>query len=346
LAPTLLIRKSWVVFVYAIAISVESIIIEYLTSSSIHISPLVLSSTSITLAGILLLLTAVLIFKKKRTIMALFTESTKILILASLSLAIGILTWYDSVNKIGASKELLVAGPLEIVVIVLLARLFLKERLHKTHCVGISLALIGFVLALLSDTNFSPIRSNMHYATGSTTYFIVPIGIGDFEAMISAFGFATGVLFLSKLLSRYSSIEAAGSTMLMSGSFLFTMLLIGILAYGTNSVLLTASAAGSFEMHISITNAIVILLLFSLIPFVGSLSYSTGLSRIGASLTATIGSSSIVITVFLQLIIRELGISTHLPENILLAILGGVVGFLGIYIIHLPGYFVPITKGN
>ena len=132
----------------------------------------------------------------------------------------------------------------------------------------------------------------------------------------------------------------------MSGSFLFTMLLIGILAYGTNSVLLTASAAGSFEMHISITNAIVILLLFSLIPFVGSLSYSTGLSRIGASLTATIGSSSIVITVFLQLIIRELGISTHLPENILLAILGGVVGFLGIYIIHLPGYFVPITKGN
>ena len=83
----------------------------------------------------------------------------------------------------------------------------------------------------------------MHYATGSTTYFIVPIGIGDFEAMISAFGFATGVLFLSKLLSRYSSIEATGSTMLMSGSFLFTMLLIGILAYGTNSVLLTASAA-------------------------------------------------------------------------------------------------------
>ena len=276
--------------------------------------------------------------------MTLFTESTKILILASLSLAIGILTWYDSVNKIGASKELLVAGPLEIVVIVLLARLFLKERLHKTHCVGISLALIGFVLALLSDT--SPIGSNMHYATRSTTYFIVPIGIGDFEAMISAFGFATGVLFLSKLLSRYSSIEAAGSTMLMSGSFLFSMLLIGILAYGTNSVLLTASAAGSFEMHISITNAIVILLLFSLIPFVGSLSYSTGLSRIGASLTATIGSSSIVITVFLQLIIRELGISTHLPENILLAILGGVVGFLGIYIIHLPGYFVPITKGN
>ena len=344
MAPTLLIRKSWVVFVYAIAISVESIIIEYLTSSSIHISPLVLSSTSITLAGILLLLTAVLIFKKKRTIMALFTESTKILILASLSLAIGILTWYDSINKIGASKELLVAGPLEIVVIVLLARLFLKERLHKTHCVGISLALIGFVLALLSDT--SPIGSNMHYATRSTTYFIVPIGIGDFEAMISAFGFATGVLFLSKLLSRYSSIEAAGSTMLMSGSFLFSMLLIGILAYGTNSVLLTASAAGSFEMHISITNAIVILLLFSLIPFVGSLSYSTGLSRIGASLTATIGSSSIVITVFLQLIIRELGISTHLPENMLLAILGGLVGFLGIYIIHLPGYFVPITKGN
>ena len=88
--------------------------------------------------------------------MALFTESTKILILASLSLAIGILTWYDSVNKIGASKELLVAGPLEIVVIVLLARLFLKERLHKTHCVGISLALIGFVLSSAERHEFQP----------------------------------------------------------------------------------------------------------------------------------------------------------------------------------------------
>jgi hypothetical protein len=164
--------------------------------------------------------------------------------------------------------------------------------------------------------------------------------------MISAFGFALGVLFLSKLLSRYSPIEVAGTTMFVSGTLLFAMLMIEILAYGTNGVLLNGSATISFERPISITNALVILVLFSLIPFVGSLSYSTGLSRIGASLTATIGSSSIVITVFLQLIIRELGINTHLPENLLFAILGGVVGFIGIYIIHLPGYFVPITKRN
>jgi len=345
LASTLLIWKSWIVFVYAFAISAESIIIEYLTSSYISISPLLLSSTSITLAGILLLLTAIFAFKRKRTIMVLFTGSAKVIILASLSLAIGIVTWYDSISKIGASKELLVAGPLEIVIIVLLARLFLNERLKKTHYVGISLALIGFVLALLSDTNLGS-NNSMYYTTKSTTYSIGPIGIGDFEAMISAFGFALGVLFLSKLLSRYSPIEVAGTTMFVSGTLLFAMLMIEILAYGTNGVLLNGSATISFERPISITNALVILVLFSLIPFVGSLSYSTGLSRIGASLTATIGSSSIVITVFLQLIIRELGINTHLPENLLFAILGGVVGFIGIYIIHLPGYFVPITKRN
>jgi hypothetical protein len=74
------------------------------------------------------------------------------------------------------------------------------------------------------------------------------------------------------------------------------------------------------------------------------LSYSTGLSRIGASLTATIGSSSILITIIIQIILKELGFASRLPENIFLAILGGITGFLGIYIIHLPGFFIPIAK--
>src|SRR5207248_1745671 len=88
----------------------------------------------------------------------------------------------------------------------------------------------------------------------------------------------------------------------------------------------------------------IVLFLFSLIPFIGSLSYSTGLSRIGASLTATIGSSSILITIIIQIILKELGFASRLPENIFLAILGGITGFLGIYIIHLPGFLIPIAK--
>jgi drug/metabolite transporter (DMT)-like permease len=340
LPTALLIRKSWIVFVYAAAISIESIIIELLTTSYIQISPLLLSSTSITLAGVLLLLAATFIFRKKIRIIAHFAESWRFLILASLSLAIGIFTWYDSINRIGASKESLIAGPLEIVVIVLLARLFLRERLHKTHIVGISLALIGFILALLSDADFST-NGSVRFVRTTAMSALGPIGFGDAEAMISALGFAIGVLFLSKLVSRYSSIEVAGASMFLSGIFLCTVLLFGILIYNSASVTLISS-----QIHLPLTYTIVILFSFSLIPFVGSLSYSTGLSRIGASLTATIGSSSILITVILQLMIRQLGFTTHLPVNIILAILGGVVGFCGIYIIHMPKYSVPIARRN
>jgi hypothetical protein len=47
-----LIQKSWVVFVYAVTISIESIVIEYLTTySSIQIPPILLSAVSITLGG-------------------------------------------------------------------------------------------------------------------------------------------------------------------------------------------------------------------------------------------------------------------------------------------------------
>ncbi|HEY0580349.1 MAG TPA: hypothetical protein VGC75_06550 [Candidatus Nitrosocosmicus sp.] len=91
---------------------------------------------------------------------------------------------------------------------------------------------------------------------------------------------------------------------------------------------------------LSIYTNIMILLLFSFIPFIGSLSYSIGLRRIGASLTATIGSSNIVITLIIQIILKELGFASHLPVNIFLAILGSIIGFFGIFIIHMSDFLL------
>jgi hypothetical protein len=90
-------------------------------------------------------------------------------------------------------------------------------------------------------------------------------------------------------------------------------------------------------------NTITILSLFSLLPFIGSLSYSTGISRIGASITATIGSSSILIIVIIQITMRQFGITSNLPENIFLAIVGGIIGFIGIYVIHLHDHYASVT---
>ncbi len=65
-----------------------------------------------------------------------------------------------------------------------------------------------------------------------------------------------------------------------------------------------------------------------------ALLYVVGLSRIGASLTSTIASSNILFTLLFQLLFRGFGIRTNVPENILLAVIGGALGVFGIYLIH------------
>ena len=309
-----------------------------------------LSAISITLAGMFLLVVAVCVLKRAGKLLVLFSKSWKNVILASSSLSFGIFTWYDSINKIGASKEVLIAGPLEIVIIVILARAFLRERLNKYHFIGIAIALVGFFMAIASDTSFAVpdnTETSITVASLAVTYKssslpAIVIRFGDVEAILSAFGFAGGVIFLTKLAIEYSSIEVAGASMFVSGLILVSFMVVGLMSYGTGYAVFPSKEISFLRQ--SLISIIVVLLLFSLLPFIGSLSYSTGLSRIGASLTSTIGSSSILMTVVLQIILKEFGINSHLPENILLAILGGVTGFLGIYVIHIPGHSMWITK--
>lgn len=335
---------------YAITISLESIIIEYLTTySSVRFSPIILSAVSITFAGIMLLLVAAYVFKRTKKIAFLFAKLWKNLILASLSLSFGIFTWYDSINRIGASKEVLIAGPLEIVIIVLLARLFLKERLNGFHFIGIGIALLGFCMAVVSDTNFAVSDDTHRSITGvspaiakSPPISVRIISFGDVEAILSAMGFAGGVIFLTKLTTISSSLEVAGASMLTSGLILVGFMVVGIMSYAADNEILPSKEI--FALGQPLVFSVVVFLFFSLLPFIGSLSYSTGLSRIGASLTSTIGSSSILVTVMLQLMLREFGINAHLPENIFLAIFGGVTGFLGIYVIHIPNYSMSMTR--
>ena len=293
-----------------------------------------LSAISITLAGIMLSLVAAF-FMKKKGISTLFSKSWKNLILACFLLAIGIFTWYDSISRIGASKEALLAGPLEIVIIVVLARIFLNENLDRIQVIGIVLALIGFLMAVASDAGDVLDDDSIGTVITSPSTLIT---FGDIEAIFSALGFAIGVLFLTKLVSIHSSIEVAGASMLVSGLILVAFM-IGFLH--ESQEILSSSWGSSFQQQPLIIT-IIILLLFSFLPFIGSLCYTTGLSKIGASITATIGSSTILITILIQIILKELGITSNLPEDIFLAILGGVLGFLGIYVIHMHTHYLSI----
>lgn len=274
-------------------------------------------------------------FMKKKGISTLFSKSWKNLILACFLLAIGIFTWYDSISRIGASKEALIAGPLEIVIIVVLARIFLNENLDRIQVIGIVLALIGFLMAIASDAGDVLDDDSIGTVITSPSTLIT---FGDIEAIFSALGFAIGVLFLTKLVSIHSSIEVAGASMLVSGLILVAFMIGFLHEY---QEILSSSWGSSFQQQPLIIT-IIILLLFSFLPFIGSLCYTTGLSKIGASITATIGSSTILITILIQIILKELGITSNLPEDIFLAILGGVLGFLGIYVIHMHTLYLSI----
>ena len=312
-----MIRKSWIVFLFAIILSFESILIEYLTLL-LGISPLSISAFSIAISGILLL--TILNFVKKRKIPLL--HSFKDFIPASLFLSAGIFTWYDAVSRVGASKESLLAGPIEIIAVLLLARIFLREKLNKKQFSGIAIALVGFVIVILSDHNIDN-NGIINIVLIEFESLNFSISFGDVEAIISAISFALAVFFLAKLSSGYSPLEISGMCLLLSGFILIIVMFIF-----------------TPDMPINmITSYWYIFIIFSLLPLMGTILYVEGIKRIGASLTSTIASSRILLTLILQILLTQIGIKNTLPDNIFLALIGGILGITGIIIIHTHFYF-------
>jgi drug/metabolite transporter (DMT)-like permease len=288
-----LIRLSWIVFVHAALLSIESIAIELLTVR-LDLPPLVIAGNSIMIAGVVLL--AISATAQKRETASVF-RSWKYLIPASILLAIGVYFWYDSVANVGASKEGLLAGPLEVIVILILAKSILKEKLGRIQMIGAALALVGFFAAV---------------ASGGTAGLLFTWG--DLEAVISAVAFGIGVIFITKLTRNHSTLQLTGASLLISGIFL-----AAILWAGAPVITLLDWA---------------VLLAFSLLPLMVAFTYVVGLARIGASMTSTIASFSILLTILFQLVLLLFGVDVLLPSNISLAIIGGGFGVLGIYLIH------------
>jgi drug/metabolite transporter (DMT)-like permease len=295
-----LIRKSWIVFVQAITLSFESIMVELLTEIP-GISSLLVAGISIPFAGATLLFIST-VLSKKITVF----NSWKLLLVGSIFLAAAVFLWYDSVTRVGASKEGLLAGPLETIVVLILAWLLLKEKLRKIQLVGVIIALLGFFATV----------SSRSLDLSSILPFVITFG--DFEAILSAFAFAGGVIAMTRLVKRHTSIEVAGASLLISGLILATILILS-----------------TTETSIPAIPEWIYLISFSLLPLAAALLYVVGLNRIGASLTSTIASSNILFTLLLQLLFKGLGVKSNLPESILLAVIGGALGLFGIYLIHI-----------
>ena len=319
-----MIRKSWIVFLFAVLLSCESILIEYLTLL-LGISPLAISAFSIAISGVLLLL--ILNFVNNRQTSIVYS-SIKDFIPVSIFLSAGIFTWYDAVSRVGASKESLLAGPIEIIAVLFLARILLHEKLNKKQLSGICIALVGFIIVLLSDHNSMDDDDDNYNGIINVTIIAVKslnfsITFGDIEAIISAISFALAVFFLARLSIKYSPLEISGMSLLLSGSILIIVMLIF-----------------TPEMSINLFMSYwYIFIIFSMLPLVGTILYVEGIKRIGASLTSTIASSRILLTLIIQIVLTQIGIRNTLPDNVFLALIGGTLGITGIIIIHTHLYF-------
>lgn len=291
-----------IVLLSAVIVAFESIAVEALINIE-GIDPLLVSSIPLMSGGMILMAISPRALKS-------FTRQLgrrgwgAMGVMCALS-AIGVFLWFDAVHRIGASKEaILGGGSSEVLFIVLLSALFLKERLNRWEVLGSILVLLGVFVVLSNRESVS-----LH------------IGLGEAEAILSSFLLAASVMITTFLLWTHDLTALSSVQLVLSGA----MLLFGSLALG-----LTALPEG---------RGVLLMLLLGVAPGIGLWTYNAGLPKIGASLTSVLFALCGIFTVGAQFTITLIFPEAEmiLPENLSLVVLGGVIAFLGVYVLEVEG---------
>lgn len=286
--------NSWVTIISTAAFSIEAVLVEllYVVAS---IPALAIAAGSMPIAGAVVLIVNGFIFRNKFTIFK--GNGWKMLIIGGALFTVADFLWYDSIDKIGSGKIMLLTIPAEDVFIVLLAVVFLAERMLKLQLVGIGVAIVGFTISAASNVSGNGVQFQ----------------IGDLEAILSAMCNALAITLFAKLIVRYNPTEVSGWIMLISG------LVINAIQYTF------------YPPHLSVMDWLY-LIGFSFIALAAFTLYNVSMKRIGPSMTSIITSSSLVLTVVIQLAMVPFGIAFTLPSNLVLALLGGGISIAGICI--------------
>jgi len=286
--------NSWATIISTAAFSIEAVLVELLYVMA-SIPTLAIAAGSMPIAGAMVLIINGLVFRNKFTIFK--GNGWKMLIVGGALFTAADFMWYDSVNRIGSGKTMLLTIPAEEIFIVLLAVVFLAERMLKLQLVGIGVAIVGFTISAASNVS----GNGVHFQ------------IGDLEAILSATFNALAITLFAKLIVRYNPTEVSGWIMLISG------LVINAIQYTF------------YPPHLSVIDWLY-LIGFSFIALAAFTLYNVSMKRIGSSMTSIITSTSLILTVVIQLAMVPFGIALTLPSNLVLALLGGGISVAGICI--------------
>jgi len=286
--------NSWVTIISTAAFSIEAVLVELLYVMA-SIPTLAIAAGSMPIAGAMVLIINGFVFRNKFTIFK--GNGWKMLIVGGALFTAADFMWFDSVDRIGSGKTMLLTIPAEEVFIVLLAIVFLAERMLKLQLVGIGVAIVGFTISAASNVS----GNGVHFQ------------IGDLEAILSATFNALAITLFAKLIVRYNPTEVSGWIMLISG------LVINAIQYTF------------YPPHLSVMDWLY-LIGFSFIALAAFTLYNVSMKRIGSSMTSIITSTSLILTVVIQLAMVPFGIALTLPSNLALALLGGGISVAGICI--------------
>jgi drug/metabolite transporter (DMT)-like permease len=288
------ITNNWVTLISTAAFSIEAVLVELLYVMA-SIPTLAIAAGSMPIAGAMVLIINGFVFRNKFTIFK--GNGWKMLIVGGALFTAADFMWFDSVDRIGSGKTMLLTIPAEEVFIVLLAIVFLAERMLKLQLVGIGVAIVGFTISAASNVS----GNGVHFQ------------IGDLEAILSATFNALAITMFAKLIVRYNPTEVSGWIMLISG------LVINAIQYTF------------YPPHLSVIDWLY-LIGFSFIALAAFTLYNVSMKRIGSSMTSIITSTSLILTVVIQLAMVPFGIALTLPSNLALALLGGGISVAGICI--------------
>jgi len=216
--------------------------------------------------------------------------------------AIGIILWFDAVGRIGAGKEaILGGGSSEVLFVVVLSAIFLSERLRLLEAIGSLLVILGVFVVLANTETMN-----------------LTLGLGEAEAILSSLCLGTSVVMTTILIKNRDLTAFSGVELLLSGM-----------------IVITASVLGGLITVPDLTGLLIVFLL-GLFPAMGLLTYNAGLPKIGASLTSVLFALNGIMTVGVQLLVLGVfpGANITLPQSVALAVSGGVVAFIGVYLLE------------